>query len=80
MSTLTEQQELFSEFSDTFKSVNGFRPRWGNDWSVADLKAELASLHQAIREQIAEEEESERKEKAALMPSEPWTIGQLVTI
>lgn len=80
MNALTEKEELFSEFSDAFKEVNGFRPRFGNDWSIADLKAELDSLREAIHQIIAEEEEADRKEKEALKPSKPWAIGDLIPI
>lgn len=39
-----EQSELYSLYSDVFKSYEGIRPRWAYDWSVADLQAALAAL------------------------------------
>ena len=45
-----ERQDLASYISDTFKSINGIRPRWMNlrEWSLDDLRAEAKSLEDEV--------------------------------
>ena len=49
-----ERVDLASYISDTFKAVNGFRPRWWDlrEWSVEDLRAEAKSLEDEVVESI----------------------------
>lgn len=58
---LPEIEKLAGEYSDMFKSVNGFRPRWTNDWTVEEYKAELESLYAENARQM----DDERIEQAA---------------
>jgi hypothetical protein len=58
--SLMADDELFSEFSDFFKSVNGFRPRgayWTRDavidWCDAQSTPEMIAYHQAQWEEEA---------------------------
>ena len=57
-----ERQDLATYISDTFKSVNGFRPRWWDlrEWSVEDLRKEAKSLEDEVVASI----ERERAEEA----------------
>ena len=47
-----ERQDLATYISDTFKAINGFRPRWWDlrEWSVEDLRAEANSLQDEVVE------------------------------
>ena len=58
-----EREDLASYISDTFKSINGIRPRFWNlqDWSLADLRAEAKALEVEVVESI----ERDRAEEAA---------------
>ena len=58
-----ERQDLASYISDTFKSINGIRPRFWNlqNWSLADLRAEAKALEVEVVESI----ERDRAEEAA---------------
>ena len=58
-----EREDLASYISDTFKSINGIRPRWWglNDWSLEDLRAEAKSLEDEVVASIKQE----RAEEAA---------------
>ena len=49
-----EREDLASFISDTFKAINGFRPRWWDmrEWSLADLRAEAQSLEDEVVESI----------------------------
>ena len=49
-----EREDLASYISDTFKAINGFRPRWWDmrEWSLADLRAEAQSLEDEVVESI----------------------------
>ena len=49
-----EREDLASFISDTFKSINGIRPRWWDmrEWSLADLRAEAQSLEDEVVESI----------------------------
>jgi len=38
------RQDLYSTYSDVFKSFNGIRPRWAFDWSISDLMEALDRL------------------------------------
>jgi len=52
-----ERQDLASYISDTFKAINGFRPRWWDlrEWSVEDLRAEAKSLEDEVVESIKQD-------------------------
>ena len=47
-----EREDLASFISDTFKAINGIRPRWWDmrEWSLADLRAEAQSLEDEVVE------------------------------
>ena len=49
-----EREDLASFISDTFKAINGIRPRWWDlrEWSLADLRAEAQSLEDEVVESI----------------------------
>ena len=55
----TEKQDLLSYISDTYKSVYGFRPRWGSEWlnnaTLKDLREEAADLEAAVLRDIEDE-------------------------
>jgi len=77
----TERDVLISDISDTFKSVNGFRPRWNWDaWSIEDLRAELKDLLADLAREMAEERAAKQREEDAKKPSPRWTIGDLASI
>ena len=54
-----EKQDLLSYISDTYKSVYGFRPRWGSEWlnnaTLKDLREEAADLEAAVLRDIEDE-------------------------
>ena len=54
---ISERQDLASYISDTFKSINGIRPRWWDlrEWSLADLRAEAQSLEDEVVESIKQD-------------------------
>ena len=58
-----EREDLASYISDTFKSINGIRPRWWDmrEWSLEDLRAEAKSLEDEVVASI----KRERAEEAA---------------
>lgn len=75
--TLTERQNLVCEISDTYKSLNGIRPRWMNfdTMTIEQLREEAADLQRQVEREIREEQEAAEREAAALKPSPAWTIG-----
>ena len=52
-----EREDLASYISDTFKAINGIRPRWWDlrEWSIADLRAEAKSLEDEVVESIKQD-------------------------
>ena len=58
-----ERVDLATYISDTFKAVNGFRPRWWDlrEWSVEDLRKEAKSLEDEVVASI----ERDRRQEAA---------------
>ena len=54
-----EKRDLLSYISDTYKSVYGFRPRWGSEWlnnaTLKDLREEAADLEAAVLRDIEDE-------------------------
>jgi len=50
-----ERADLACYISDTFKYLNGIRPRWWNlsDWSLDDLRKEADDLEIEVKENIA---------------------------
>ena len=50
----TERQDLMSFISDTFKAINGIRPRWWNlnEWPLEELRTEAKSLEDEVIESI----------------------------
>ena len=45
-----EREDLASYISDTFKAINGYRPRFCDmrEWSIDDLRAEAKSLEDEV--------------------------------
>ena len=58
-----ERQDLASYISDTFKAINGIRPRWWDlrEWSLDDLRAEAKSLEDEVVESIKQERAEEAR-------------------
>ena len=56
-----ERADLASYISDTFKAINGIRPRWWNlrEWSLDDLRAEAKSLEDEVVVSIQRERAQE---------------------
>ena len=54
---ISERQDLASYISDTFKAINGIRPRWWDmrEWSLDDLRAEAQSLEDEVVESIKQD-------------------------
>ena len=52
-----ERADLASYISDTFKAINGIRPRWWDlrEWSLDDLRAEAKSLEDEVVESIKQD-------------------------
>ena len=52
-----EREDLASFISDTFKAINGIRPRWWDmrEWSLDDLRAEAQSLEDEVVESIKQD-------------------------
>lgn len=75
--TLTERQELAGYISDTYKSLNGIRPRWIDfeNAPIEALREEAADLQRQVERDIREEQEAAEREAAAMVPSPAWTIG-----
>ena len=50
-----ERSDLACYISDTFKALNGVRPRWWNlaDWDLEDLRREADDLEVEVKENIA---------------------------
>ena len=57
ISPISEREDLASFISDTFKAINGIRPRWWNlnEWSLDDLRAEAQSLEDEVIESIEQD-------------------------
>ena len=53
------KRDLLSYISATYKSVYGFRPRWGSEWlnnaTLKDLREEAADLEAAVLRDIEDE-------------------------
>jgi hypothetical protein len=69
---------LSQNYSDTYKSIHGIRPRWRSFESVEEVQEALNNLDQEVEEMIAADEliqqqqveyEKKRKEMRALMPT-----------
>ena len=56
-----ERADLASYISDTFKAINGIRPRWWDlrEWSLDDLRAEAKSLEDEVVVSIQRERAQE---------------------
>jgi hypothetical protein len=75
------RQELIGDISDTYKSLNGIRPRWMNlsEMSIEELRETADSLFKESRERHemelrAKREEEERKARL-LAPAPAITLG-----
>jgi hypothetical protein len=64
-----ERVDLANYISDTFKAINGIRPRWWDlrEWSLDDLRAEAKSLEGEVVVSIQREraEEARRQQEMA---------------
>ena len=63
-----ERADLASYISDTFKAINGIRPRWMNlnDMSLEDLRAEAKSLEDEVVASIKRERAEEAARQAEM--------------
>ena len=63
-----ERQDLATYISDTFKAINGFRPRWWDlrEWSVEDLRAEANNLQDEVVESNLRERAQEARRQAEM--------------
>ena len=63
-----ERADLATYISDTFKAVNGFRPRWWDlrEWSLDDLRAEAKSLEDEVVVSIERERAAEARRQAEM--------------
>ena len=63
-----ERADLASYISDTFKAINGIRPRWWDlrEWSLNDLRAEAKSLEDEVVASIAQERAREAHRQAEM--------------
>ena len=63
-----ERADLASYISDTFKAINGIRPRWWNlrEWSLDDLRAEAKSLEDEVVVSIQRERAEEARRQAEM--------------
>ena len=52
-----ERADLACYISDTFKALNGIRPRWWDlrEWSLDDLRAEADDLEVEVKESIEQQ-------------------------
>lgn len=57
---LPRQQQLYSEYSDFFKSVEGVRPRWAAQWTEAELEDALNRLEARAEEAWAEQDAEDK--------------------
>lgn len=78
--TLTEKDELFGFYSDTYKDVNGFRPRFSREYydslTIEDLKEMVDSLiryEQALRAHEEGERRAEDERRRAAFDAKPLT-------
>ena len=66
---VNEREDLASYISDTFKAINGIRPRWWDlrEWSLDDLRAEAKSLEDEVVASIKRDraEEAHRQSEMA---------------
>ena len=63
-----EREDLASYISDTFKAINGYRPRFWDmrEWSIADLRAEAKSVEDEVVESIKRERAEEAHRQAEM--------------
>jgi hypothetical protein len=79
---LTRREQLLSQISDTYKEINGMRPRWNMDHMSDDqLQAWQDEMVQEIHDQIEVERQEELAHEAAvkraLTPIQ-FTIGMVM--
>ena len=82
---LTERQQLLSDISDDYKSLNGMRPRWNMDFMTID---DLRQFHNQILTDLKHVMEWERQEERnhnlaverAMTRHSGWSIGELTGI
>ena len=63
-----ERQDLATYISDTFKAINGFRPRWWDlrEWSVEDLRKEATSLEDEVVASIERDRAEEARRQSEM--------------
>ena len=55
-----ERQDLASYISDTFKAINGFRPRW---WDMDDMSLEgLRDVAQSLEDEVVESIKQDKRD------------------
>jgi hypothetical protein len=78
---LTRREQLLSQISDTYKEINGFRPRWNTDHMSDDqLQAwqdeMVLEIHNQIEAERAEELAHEKAVQEAMTPK-GFTLGMV---
>jgi hypothetical protein len=77
--TITEKDTLFSEYSDTYKDVNGFRPRLTieeyNLLSVQALKEDIDWLDKELKLVLSRERAQEKMNISAFKELLVTTVG-----
>lgn len=65
---VNEREDLASYISDTFKAINGIRPRWWDlrEWSLDDLRAEAKSLEGEVVASIERDRAEEAHRQAEM--------------
>ena len=63
-----ERVDLATYISDTFKAINGIRPRWWDlrEWSLDDLRAEAKSLEDEVVASVSLERAREAHRQAEM--------------
>ena len=82
---LSEKQQLIVLISDTYKDVNGFRPRYlpFNEWTVEALRNYLSELQAEAGNEMEWEQEELRADEEAkkeAMKHKPFLVGDILSI
>jgi hypothetical protein len=78
---LTRREQLLSQISDTYKDINGIRPRWNMDHlSDDDLQKWLDDMFVDLRSQMEQERADELAHEAAVkkaLTPKTFTLGMV---
>ena len=78
---ITEQEYLFSDYSDRFKEAHGIRPHHGSGWTSDELREacdELQAQYEAKVERKAKDKADHAQAVAKAYSHTAFTIGDLV--